>query len=224
MTPSGDIIATLTAAGQFKTLLKALDATNLTSVLKGKGPLTLFAPTDAAFAAMPPGQLAALMGASPPADLQKLLIYHIINAKVDDSKIKGRARSRPWPRPRSMSTARARPVVAPTSPRDRCRGDQQRRLSDRQGAFPDLHPAAGRQGRAAPRRACGHRRQNRGPQEEMESLCATASLLERERGTAVEAIVGGPMVRRLFWAPGLFTETRQSPKTPRKRRSISFRI
>jgi uncharacterized surface protein with fasciclin (FAS1) repeats len=89
VTPSGDIIATLTASGQFTTLLKALDATNLTSVLKGKGPLTVFAPTDAAFAALPPGQLASLMGASPPADLQKLLIYHIINAKVDDSKIKG---------------------------------------------------------------------------------------------------------------------------------------
>jgi uncharacterized surface protein with fasciclin (FAS1) repeats len=89
VTPQGDIIATLTASGQFTTLLKALDATNLTSVLKGKGPLTLFAPTDAAFAALPAGQLAALMSASPPADLQKLLIYHIINAKVDDSKIKG---------------------------------------------------------------------------------------------------------------------------------------
>src|SRR6185437_11009390 len=53
--PSGDIIQTLTASGQFKTLLKALDATNLTSVLKTPGPLTLFAPTDAAFAAMPAG-------------------------------------------------------------------------------------------------------------------------------------------------------------------------
>jgi uncharacterized surface protein with fasciclin (FAS1) repeats len=89
VTPSGDIIATLTASGQFTTLLKALDATNLTSVLKGKGPLTLFAPTDAAFAALPPGKLAALMAASPPGDLQKLLVYHIINAKVDESKIKG---------------------------------------------------------------------------------------------------------------------------------------
>jgi uncharacterized surface protein with fasciclin (FAS1) repeats len=89
VTPSGDIIATLTASGQFTTLLKALDATNLTAVLKGAGPLTIFAPTDAAFAALPPGTLDKLMSASPPADLQKLLIYHVINAKVDDSKIKG---------------------------------------------------------------------------------------------------------------------------------------
>lgn len=87
--PSGDIIATLTAAGQFKTLLKALDATNLTSVLKTPGPLTLFAPTDAAFAAMPAGQLDQLMNAKPPAALQQLLVYHIINARVDDAKING---------------------------------------------------------------------------------------------------------------------------------------
>ena len=89
ITPSGDIIATLTAAGQFKTLLKALDATNLTGVLKTPGPLTLFAPTDAAFAAMPAGQLDQLMNAKPPTGLQQFLVYHIINAKVDDSKIKG---------------------------------------------------------------------------------------------------------------------------------------
>jgi len=87
--PAGDIVATLTAAGQFKTLLKALDATNLTGVLKTPGPLTLFAPTDAAFAAMPAGQLDQLMNAKPPAALQQLLVYHIINAKVDDSKING---------------------------------------------------------------------------------------------------------------------------------------
>jgi uncharacterized surface protein with fasciclin (FAS1) repeats len=87
--PAGDIIATLTASGQFKTLLKALDATNLTGVLKTPGPLTLFAPTDAAFAAMPAGQLDQLMNAKPPAALQQLLVYHIINAKVDDSKING---------------------------------------------------------------------------------------------------------------------------------------
>ena len=87
--PSGDIIATLTAAGQFKTLLKALDATNLTGVLKTPGPLTLFAPTDAAFAAMPAGQLDQLMNAKPPTALQQFLVYHVINARVDDSKIKG---------------------------------------------------------------------------------------------------------------------------------------
>ena len=82
ITPSGDIIQTLTSAGQFTSLLKALDATNLTGVLKTPGPLTLFAPTDAAFAA-------ASVDMNNKAALQQLLVYHIINAKVDDSKIKG---------------------------------------------------------------------------------------------------------------------------------------
>ena len=82
ITPSGDIVQTLTASGQFTTLLKALDATNLTGVLKSAGPLTLFAPTDAAFAA-------AGVDMNNKAALQQLLVYHIINAKVDDAKIKG---------------------------------------------------------------------------------------------------------------------------------------
>ena len=89
ITPSGDIIGTLTASGQFTTLLKALDATNLTAVLKTPGPLTLFAPTDAAFAALPPGQLDQMMSATPPTALQQLLVYHIVNAKVDSTKIVG---------------------------------------------------------------------------------------------------------------------------------------
>jgi uncharacterized surface protein with fasciclin (FAS1) repeats len=80
--PSGDIIQTLTASGQFTTLLKALDSVNLTSVLKTPGPLTLFAPTDAAFAA-------GSVDMNSKAALQQLLVYHIINAKVDDSKING---------------------------------------------------------------------------------------------------------------------------------------
>ena len=82
ITPSGDIIQTLTASGQFTTLLKALDSVNLTSVLKTPGPLTLFAPTDAAFAA-------ASVDMNNKTALQQLLVYHIINAKVDDSKING---------------------------------------------------------------------------------------------------------------------------------------
>jgi uncharacterized surface protein with fasciclin (FAS1) repeats len=85
--PSGDIIATLTASGQFTTLLKALDTVNLTSLLKGAGPLTLFAPTDAAFAALPAGELDKLMADK--AGLQRLLAYHIVNAKVDSTKVVG---------------------------------------------------------------------------------------------------------------------------------------
>src|SRR5580692_3152494 len=57
LTPSGDIVGTLKASGQFTILLKALDAANLTGFLQGAGPYTLLAPTDAAFNALPAGQL-----------------------------------------------------------------------------------------------------------------------------------------------------------------------
>src|SRR5579862_6786681 len=57
LTPSGDIVGTLKASGQFTILLKALDAANLTAFLQGVGPYTLLAPTDTAFKALPAGQL-----------------------------------------------------------------------------------------------------------------------------------------------------------------------
>jgi uncharacterized surface protein with fasciclin (FAS1) repeats len=83
----GDIVETLKASGQFTTLTKALDTTNLTTVLKTNQNLTLFAPTDAAFAALPAGELDRLM--KNPAELQKLLTGHLVNANVDSSTIKG---------------------------------------------------------------------------------------------------------------------------------------
>jgi uncharacterized surface protein with fasciclin (FAS1) repeats len=85
--PHGDLVETMRASGQFNTFLKATDATNLTAVLKGNQNLTVFAPTDAAFAALPAGQLDKLM--ADPASLQKVITHHIINARVDSSKIKG---------------------------------------------------------------------------------------------------------------------------------------
>lgn len=83
----GDVVETLKADGRFKTLIKALEATNMTGVLKTNRNLTVFAPTDAAFAALPPGELDRLMK-DPPA-LQKLLTYHVVNATVDSAKIRG---------------------------------------------------------------------------------------------------------------------------------------
>ncbi|MDB5465578.1 MAG: hypothetical protein JWQ46_340 [Phenylobacterium sp.] len=85
--PHGDIIETAKASGQFTIFLKAVDATNLTAVLKSNPNLTVFVPTDAAFAALPPGQLDRLMADKPA--LQKLMTHHIINARVDSTKIKG---------------------------------------------------------------------------------------------------------------------------------------
>ncbi|MDP2261307.1 MAG: fasciclin domain-containing protein [Caulobacter sp.] len=87
LTARGDIVETLRANGQFKTLVKALEAANMTGVLKTNSNLTVFAPTDAAFAALPAGELDRLM--KDPAALQKLLTYHVVNASVDSSKIKG---------------------------------------------------------------------------------------------------------------------------------------
>lgn len=85
----GDLIETAKASGQFNTFLKAVSAVNLTSVLKTNQNLTLFAPTDAAFAALPAGQLDKLMLPENGPMLQKVLTYHLINAKVDSTKIKG---------------------------------------------------------------------------------------------------------------------------------------
>lgn len=85
--PAGDTIETLRASGEFKTLLRALDTAGLTAVIKGQRSLTLFAPTDAAFAALPAGEVSRLMG-DPPA-LQALLMYHLVNAPVDSTKITG---------------------------------------------------------------------------------------------------------------------------------------
>ena len=83
--PSGDIVQTLQASGQFKIFIKGLDATNLTPVLKQQPHLTVFAPTDAAFAAY--GDPNKLLADLP--TLQKLLLHHVINAEVDSSKFKG---------------------------------------------------------------------------------------------------------------------------------------
>lgn len=83
--PAGDIVQTLQASGQFKTFIKGLDATNLTPVLKQQPHLTVFAPTDAAFAAY--GDTDKLMADLPA--LQKLLLHHVINAEVDSAKFKG---------------------------------------------------------------------------------------------------------------------------------------
>ena len=83
--PGADIVSVLQASGQFTTLLKVADATSLTSILKTTPNLTVLAPTDAAFAALPPSAL----DLKDPANLQKLqslLTYHVINAKVPPLK------------------------------------------------------------------------------------------------------------------------------------------
>lgn len=89
--PSGDIMTTLRTSGQFNTFVKALDATNLGKLLQTQPNITVFAPTDSAFAAsFPAGQLDQMMSSEAgKQQLQKLLIYHLINARIDSTKIKG---------------------------------------------------------------------------------------------------------------------------------------
>ena len=75
-----DIVDTAVAAGSFKTLAKALTEAGLIATLKGTGPFTVFAPTDAAFAKIPKADLDALL--KDKAKLTKVLTYHVVAGKV----------------------------------------------------------------------------------------------------------------------------------------------
>ncbi len=77
-----DIVDTAVAAGQFKTLAAALTAAGLVDTLKGPGPFTVFAPTDAAFAKLPAGTLDTLLKPESKAKLSAILTYHVVAGKV----------------------------------------------------------------------------------------------------------------------------------------------
>lgn len=83
----GDLVDTLKLSGQFNTFVGGIDATNLTGLLKTNKNLTVFAPTDAAFATMPAADLAKLKADK--AAMQKFVLHHVVNAPIDSSKIKG---------------------------------------------------------------------------------------------------------------------------------------
>jgi len=78
--PQADIVDTAIAAGSFDTLVTAVTAAGLADTLKGQGPFTVFAPTDAAFAKIPPEQLQALL--EDKAALTKVLTYHVVAGEV----------------------------------------------------------------------------------------------------------------------------------------------
>lgn len=77
-----DIVETAIAAGQFKTLATALDRAGLVSTLKGQGPYTVFAPTDAAFAKLPAGTVDNLLKPENKAQLTAILTYHVVPGRV----------------------------------------------------------------------------------------------------------------------------------------------
>jgi uncharacterized surface protein with fasciclin (FAS1) repeats len=81
-----DIVDTAVAAGQFKTLAAALTAAGLVDTLKGKGPFTVFAPTDAAFAKIPKADLDALLADK--AKLTAVLTYHVVSGTVMAKDVK----------------------------------------------------------------------------------------------------------------------------------------
>ena len=86
MAAAADIVDTAASAGQFKTLVTAVKEASLVDTLKGQGPFTVFAPTDEAFAKLPPGTVDALLK-----DKQKLtavLTYHVVPGKVMAADVK----------------------------------------------------------------------------------------------------------------------------------------
>ena len=81
-----DIVDTAVSAGNFKTLAKALGVAGLVDTLKGKGPFTVFAPTDEAFAKIPKADLDALL--KDKAKLTAVLTYHVVPGKVMAADVK----------------------------------------------------------------------------------------------------------------------------------------
>lgn len=81
-----DIVDTAVAAGDFKTLATALEKAGLVQTLKGPGPFTVFAPTDAAFAKVPKADLDALLADK--AKLTQVLTYHVVPGKVMAADVK----------------------------------------------------------------------------------------------------------------------------------------
>ena len=85
MKPSMNIVQTAVAAGQFTTLVKLVKTAGLAGTLSGKGPFTVFAPTDGAFAKVPKKTLNALMKNK--AQLRRVLLYHVVAGKVTAAKV-----------------------------------------------------------------------------------------------------------------------------------------
>ncbi len=81
--PSKDIVQTAVGAGSFNTLVAALKEAELVEALQGKGPFTVFAPTDEAFAKLPKGTVEKLLKPENRKQLQAILTYHVVPGKLD---------------------------------------------------------------------------------------------------------------------------------------------
>lgn len=85
-----DIVDTAVGAGQFTTLITAVKAAGLVETLKGKGPFTVFAPTDTAFAKLPAGTVDGLLKPENKAKLTQILTYHVVPGKVMAADVTGK--------------------------------------------------------------------------------------------------------------------------------------
>jgi uncharacterized surface protein with fasciclin (FAS1) repeats len=83
MYPSKDIVDNAVNSGDHTTLVAAVKAAGLVETLKGAGPFTVFAPTDAAFARLPAGTVDTLVKPENKAALTKILTYHVVAGKLD---------------------------------------------------------------------------------------------------------------------------------------------
>jgi len=84
-----DIVDTAVAAGQFNTLVAAVQAAGLVDTLKGDGPFTVFAPVDAAFAALPHGEVERLLMPENRHELTDLLTYHVVSGAITADQLAG---------------------------------------------------------------------------------------------------------------------------------------
>jgi len=82
-----DIVDTAIAAGTFNTLAKALQAAGLADTLKGKGPFTVFAPTDEAFGKLPAGTVESLLKPENKEKLKAILLYHVVSGDVNATQV-----------------------------------------------------------------------------------------------------------------------------------------
>ena len=85
-----DIVDTAVSAGSFNTLVAAVQAADLVDTLKGDGPFTVFAPTDAAFAKLPDGTVESLLKPENKGKLVQILTYHVLPGKVMSGDIAGK--------------------------------------------------------------------------------------------------------------------------------------
>ena len=92
-TAKADIVDTAIGAGQFTTLVAAVQAAGLEDALRAPGPITVFAPTDAAFAALPAGTVEDLLKPENKEKLAAILTYHVLDGKTKSKDLAGKTLS-----------------------------------------------------------------------------------------------------------------------------------